>query len=140
MSGMPSLSVSDGQPAHELRQVIIAASLRPQHKMPVIWHQAMRQQSHGHTVECLSADTFNGRIVAIVPADLLSTDGAIQNMVNVSTSTNSFPSRHQIIVRRGAGGSATVLILVNSVFKNILNSFLLLGCFICDARQTAWIF
>lgn len=97
---VPTLSLSDGQPTHELGRVVLSSSLWPEYEGPVVWHQAEGKPANGSTFQCLDENSFEGRIVFVVPEDLLSANGSIQHREDITTCANSFSSRHRCKPRR----------------------------------------
>jgi len=79
VSDMPTLGVCRGQPVHEPREF---AGVRPKHEMPMIWHDAVRQQPKGHPFKCLQKDLLKGRIVCSIKEQLMSSHGTIVDVDN----------------------------------------------------------
>src|SRR3990167_5467588 len=63
MMRMPSLGVRQREPAHEAREIPIV--IRPQHQMPVIGHQAVGEDPHGHSLTRLRQHPLEGGIIAV---------------------------------------------------------------------------
>ena len=61
---MPSLGVCVRQPLHEFLHLVIG--LRPEDEMPVIGHQAIRQNADWHALVCLCHDLFKCSVVFVL--------------------------------------------------------------------------
>ncbi len=91
----PSLSLSDGQPTHELGKVVLSSLLWPENEGPVVWHQPEGKSANGGAFQCLDENSFEGRIVVVVLEDLLSANGSIQHMEDITTRANTSSSKHR---------------------------------------------
>ena len=89
---MPALRVGDRQPSHVFRQVLIAHW--PEHQVPMIGHQTETQQTHRDVLASFFEHVLKGGIVVVRAEDLLSTDGAVKDVKDVPTGTESRTSRH----------------------------------------------
>ena len=61
---MPALGMREGQPIHEPREVAIVAW--PDHEMPVVWHDAVGQESHRHACTGLHQYALKRSVVPVV--------------------------------------------------------------------------
>src|SRR5215471_20103017 len=59
---VPALAVRCGQPSHERRK--LAVSLRPQHEVEVVRHQAVRQTPHRNPFLCFGKHLDEGEVIA----------------------------------------------------------------------------
>jgi hypothetical protein len=72
---LPSGYVSHGKALHERTEASIV--LWPQHKMPMIGHQAIGKNSHLPLFERFNNDSFEGKVVFVFVKQLLFTDASI---------------------------------------------------------------
>ena len=92
MRMVPAHRVRHGQPMHEPRKVAIG--LRPEDKMPVVWHQAKCQQPHRRQHAGTQQEVLEGRIVGGVMKDRRSTDGAVEHVADRAERVHAFMSWH----------------------------------------------
>ena len=59
--GMPSLRMRAGQPVHEPAQIV--SGLRPDDKVPMVWHYTICQHTNCHSLHCLQQNALESRIV-----------------------------------------------------------------------------
>jgi hypothetical protein len=77
---VPALSVSQGQPPHEVGRVAIAAV--PDHELEMIRHHSSRKQQHVVPDHNFSRDAFEGSEIALVGEDGESGVGRVQGVIN----------------------------------------------------------
>jgi hypothetical protein len=73
-------NVSHADPPHQFAQ--IRAGLGPQHQVPMIGHQAIRQQLNGVSRKPFTQHTLKSKKVFILVKQLHPSIAAIQNMIN----------------------------------------------------------
>jgi len=66
----------------------------------VVWQQAEGKSANRRAFQCLDENSFEGRIVFVFPEDLLSANGSIQHMEDITTCANTFSSTHCCRPRR----------------------------------------
>ena len=89
---LPVANVGDGELLHERGQ--IAFLLRPQHKMPVIGHQAIRTDPHRATQQRFGDDLLEGLVVSVVVEQAHAADATVQYVEDHSTWRDSRGSGH----------------------------------------------
>ncbi len=92
MRGAPTLRVRDRQPPHEFRQVAVAA--RPKHEMPMIGHNAPRQNPHRQPALGLSNHFLERLEITLFPKNPHPPRCSVQHVVRISSAGNSQSSRH----------------------------------------------
>lgn len=81
--GVPSLSVGQGERVHEVGKLAICR--RPENEVPVVRHQAIREQSHpGHMDQTLDQNSLKGFKIAILVEDGGAPVPPIEYMVNIA--------------------------------------------------------
>lgn len=88
---MPALRVRQGQPVHESRQFVIH---RPQHKMPVIWHDAVGEQPNGKSLQRLDQRGFEQHVVGVGEEQAASLRRPVQNVKRLSVGVAKRSARH----------------------------------------------
>jgi len=78
VGGVPSLRVRDRQPAHELRQIAVAAP--PEHQVPMVRHDAAGPNSHGRAGVGLFEGMLEELVVAVVLEQRPPGVGAVQHV------------------------------------------------------------
>ena len=89
---LPSSGVGYGESLHERGQISVV--LWPEHEMPVIGHQAIRDDSHRPLFQSLSDNPFECQIVFVVKEKLLLANATIDNVVNESSWGDASGSWH----------------------------------------------
>lgn len=89
---VPALSVSQGQPAHEPRQIPVLA--RPQHQMPVIGHQAVRKHPHVASLASFPQHILKRRIIFRLMKHRRTSIRPVQRMKHHAAIICSFGSSH----------------------------------------------
>jgi hypothetical protein len=89
---MKALRVRQCHPTQEITHTTILRWLK--HKMPVIGHQLVAQDTAGVTLQPLGQDSLERVIVGILLEKLASGIATIQGMVNAIRFIRSFGSRH----------------------------------------------
>jgi len=79
---LPALPVRVRQPAQEGSHLVVR--FWPQHKMPVIGHQAERQQSDGVLDQGFAEDALEGLVVALLVEEHLSADTPVEGVLNIA--------------------------------------------------------
>lgn len=92
MMGVPALGVGDAEPTHELREFAIFA--RPNNHVPVIWHDAVGQQSNGQTRMSLFHHAFKRFVVGVFVEQCCPAVGPVQDVIDQSTAGSASASRH----------------------------------------------
>jgi hypothetical protein len=85
--------MGDNQPLHEGAQLAIA--LRPQEKMPVVWHQRVRRNPHGLFAQRLAQNLLKCLVVRRLLKQLHSVHAAAQDMKNQYSRSNARGSCHR---------------------------------------------
>ena len=96
--GMPALSVSQGQPLHELGEVTVAAG--PKQEVEMIGHQAVGQQPHGVPGHCFSQDRSNAAKSPVVLKDGEPGVGPVERVINKSALGSAQRSSHGTQISR----------------------------------------
>ncbi len=79
---VPTLGMGVRQPTEEIRDRVIL--LRPEHKMPMIGHEAIRQESDGMFGQRFNQNPFEGIVIARLLKERQACDRPIDGMVNVT--------------------------------------------------------
>ena len=87
---VPPLRVSQRQPSHEFGQIAVAS--RPQHQVPMIRHQAIRQNSYLHAVQSFFQHTLESRVVFQLLKNRRASIRAIENVKHNSNVIRSIGS------------------------------------------------
>ena len=90
--GVPALSVRQGQPADELRQLSIVPG--PDDQMPVIAHHAVSQEPRLRPFDRLGQDGFEGLVIGVFLENRHSRVGAVQDVINVTACGCSLWTSH----------------------------------------------
>ena len=94
--GVPALGVRQRQPMAEVRQ--FAVPPRPKQQMPMIGHQAIRQQAHaGNVLQSFTKNTLEGFKVGVLGKHAQPPIGPIQNVVHVTAQRRPQWSSHTAI-------------------------------------------
>ncbi len=94
---MPPLRVCHGEPSHELAQISIAS--RPEHKVPVIGHDAVPEEANvGLPVNRFAKHPLEGSVVIIGVEERHPADTPVQHMVYVAAAAYSWSSGHAITI------------------------------------------
>ena len=89
---LPTGGVGDRQPLHERGQFL--ALFGPEHKVPVIRHQAVGENADWGFVERLAEDFLEGGVVVFVMKERLPIDASIENVERHSGRCGASVSRH----------------------------------------------
>ena len=89
---MPALRVRQSQPTHEPRQVAVCT--RPQHQVPVIGHQAIRQHPHVAAFASFLQHRLERRVIFRLAKDLSAGVRPVQGMKHHPAIIRSFGSPH----------------------------------------------
>jgi hypothetical protein len=92
MGMMPSHRMRHRQPVHEHRKIPIG--LRPEHQVPMIRHQAKRQQPHRHGFNARREQLLERGIVGGGLENGRSAHGPVQHMADDAGSVHAFRSWH----------------------------------------------
>jgi hypothetical protein len=79
--GVPPLGVGEGQPTQEPRQVAVAS--RPDDEVPVVGHEAVRQEADRVALAGLGEDPLEGFVVAVVLEERQAAVGPVEGVVDV---------------------------------------------------------
>src|SRR4051812_48656750 len=92
VGSVPTLRVGDGQQAEELAQLAILP--RPEDLMPMIRHEAVRQQPRGETRVDISERALEGGVVAVVLEERHAPDRTIEHVVDDAASGGTRAAWH----------------------------------------------
>ena len=89
------------QPPKKRRQLPIV--LRPDHEVPMVREDAVRQDSQRMALMSLDHNAFKRRQIGVFPPQMHSPDSPIQDVINQTTRSNACFSRHSRKYTRRAG-------------------------------------